>query len=427
MDQLFEEIPEKARFSGKLDIPGPLPEMDLMEWFERSANKNKLIDPRKMFTGAGAYFHQVPVAVDQLLLRAEFFTCYTPYQPEVSQGTLAAIYEFQTYTAALLGMEVANASMYDGPSALAEAVIMACRATGRNRVIMPDLVHPHWRQVVLTYAQHTDIEIIPLECAAGGKVAPEALADLLDKDTAAVVTQTPNFLGSIEDLTAVSKAREEAGALLIAATAEPACFGLLKGPGAFGADIAVAEGRSFGGQLNYGGPALGMFAVNKDNARKMPGRLVGKTRDSRGDEGYTLTLATREQHIRREKATSNICSNQALMATAAAMHISILGGEGLKSLALANLSNARYLADKLCSIDGVEMAFGHSFFNEFAVRLPSDPEPVLENLAAYGFLGGINLGGFYPELKNTMLLSATEVHTKETMDQLAGLIAGSLK
>lgn len=406
-----------------LDIPGPLSEMDLMDWFEAAADKNTHAGPRRTFIGAGAYVHHVPTAVDHLISRTEFFTCYTPYQPEVSQGTLAAIYEYQTYTAALLGMEVANASMYDGPSALAEAVIMACRITGRNKVVMPDLVHPNWRQVVQTYTRHLGIEIVNLELASDGVCNPEKLAAAMDHETAVVVVQSPNFFGCVEDLDSINRAREESGALLIGAVAEPMSLGLLKGPGAFGVDMAVAEGRSFGGSLSFGGPALGMFAVKSSLARKMPGRLVGKTKDTIGRDAYTLTLSTREQHIRREKATSNICSNQALMATAAAIHISLLGASGLREVALANLTAAHYLARRLEEIAGVKLAFDKQFFNEFVVTLPKDPGPLLATLASVGYLAGLDLGRWYPDMKNTILISATEVHSKRNMDDLVDLIA----
>ena len=423
VNQLFADIPEAARMNHPLQIPGPLPEMDLMDWFETAAEKNTHAGPRKTFIGAGAYVHHVPVAVDHLISRTEFFTCYTPYQPEVSQGTLAAIYEFQTYTAALLGMEVANASMYDGPSALAEAVIMACRVTGRDKVVMPDLVHPHWRQVVQTYTQHLGIDIILAPMASDGVCDPEKLAAAMDKRTAAVVVQSPNFFGHVEDMAAINKAREESGALLIGAVAEPMALGLLQGPGASGADICVAEGRSFGGSLGFGGPALGMFAVQNSLARKMPGRLVGKTKDTKGQDGYTLTLSTREQHIRREKATSNICSNQALMATAAAIHISLLGQNGLRETALANLAASHYLAEKMTAIPGVKMAFDQPFFNEFAVTLPMDAQRILGDLASAGYLAGPNLGRWYPEMNNTILLCATEVHSKKNIDALVAMIA----
>ncbi|MDH5638024.1 MAG: aminomethyl-transferring glycine dehydrogenase subunit GcvPA [Nitrospinota bacterium] len=423
VEQLFEDIPAEARLPHPLDIPGPLPEMDLMDWFEEAADKNTHAGPRRTFIGAGAYVHHVPTAVDHLISRTEFFTCYTPYQPEVSQGTLAAIYEYQTYTAALLGMEVANASMYDGPSALAEAVIMACRVTGRSKVVMPNLVHPHWRQVVQTYTQHLDIELVHLELAADGVCIPEKLAAAMSQETAAVVVQSPNFFGYVEDMDSINQAREESGALLIGAVAEPMSLGLLKGPGASGADIAVAEGRSFGGSLSFGGPALGMFAVKTSLARKMPGRLVGKTKDTMGRDAYTLTLSTREQHIRREKATSNICSNQALMATAAAIHISLLGASGLREVAVANLTAANYLAGRLARIAGVKLAHDKPFFNEFTVTLPGDIGPVLAKLASAGYLAGVDLGRWYPDMKKTILISATEVHSKKNMDDLVDLIA----
>jgi glycine dehydrogenase subunit 1 len=423
VEELFADIPMEARLGRTLNIPGPLPEMDLMERLNAAAERNKAPGLRNTFMGAGAYPHHVPAAVDHLISRGEFFTCYTPYQPEVSQGTLMAIYEFQTYTAALLGMDIANASMYDGPSALAEAVIMARRITGRSKVVMPDTIHPHWRQVVAAYTQYQGIRIQTVECSADGEIDIKKLAAAMDQDTAALAIQSPNFFGIIENMAAARKIATGAGALLIGAVAEPMALGLIKGPGAYGADIAVAEGRSFGGSLSFGGPALGMFAVKKEHARKIPGRLVGKTKDSHGREGYTLTLATREQHIRREKATSNICSNQALMATAAAIHISLLGAEGLKTVAERNLAAAHYLAERLAGIRGVKMTFPGRFFNEFAVTLPVAPRRAQDALATAGVLAGPDVSRWYPNLKNTMLFCATEVHTRETMDKVAHILA----
>ncbi|HEB72621.1 MAG TPA: aminomethyl-transferring glycine dehydrogenase subunit GcvPA, partial [Nitrospirae bacterium] len=335
VSELFADIPEQIRLYDPLNLPGPEPELDLMERFEELAGENQALNPRKSFLGAGAYLHHVPVAVDQLLLRSEFFTCYTPYQPEVSQGTLAAIYEFQTYTAALTGMEIANASMYDGASALAEAVIMSARIKKKPKVIVSGLVHPHWREVTAAYTRTLDIDLVMVDGLEGG--VTDGAQPEVDDTTAAVVVQSPNFLGNIEDLREIRSACDSVGALMIVAVAEPVSLGLLKGPGHFGADVAVAEGRSFGGSLSFGGPGLGMFAVNKEYVRQMPGRLAGKTKDTQGREGYTLTLSTREQHIRREKATSNICSNQALCATAAAIHMSLLGRDGVRKLAISNL------------------------------------------------------------------------------------------
>jgi len=422
VSELFADIPEQIRLKDPLNLPGPEPELDLMERFGELAGENQALNPRKSFLGAGAYQHHVPVAVDQLLLRSEFFTCYTPYQPEVSQGTLSAIYEFQTYTAALTGMEIANASMYDGASALAEAVIMSARIKKKPKVIVSSLVHPHWREVTAAYTRALDIDLVTVDTGLERGVTDSARL-AVDDTTAAVVVQSPNFLGNIEDLREIRSACDSVGALMIVAVAEPVSLGLLKGPGHFGADVVVAEGRSFGGSLSFGGPGLGMFAVNKEYVRQMPGRLAGKTKDTQGREGYTLTLSTREQHIRRERATSNICSNQALCATAAVIHMSLLGKDGLRKLAIQNLSAAAYLARSVTSLNGFERISGAHFFNEVAINMPVDPQVVNSRLVKEGIQGGLDLSEYYPELKSSMLFCATEMNTKKSIDQLVGVLA----
>ncbi len=419
LEELFDAIPENIRLDRTLDLPDPMPEMDLAEYFEQIALRNSGVNPRRCFTGAGAYPHHVPVAVDQLLLRSELFTCYTPYQPEVSQGTLMAIYEYQTYTSALLGMDVANASMYDGASALAEAVIMANRVTKRPRVILSNLIHPYWRDVVATYVQHLNIDLVLANSLESGVFEQENVKQLLGDDCAAIVVQSPNFMGNIEDLAKVRELCDASGAMMIVGVAEPVALGTLKGPGEFGADICVAEGRSFGGSLSFGGPGLGMFAVKQKLARQMPGRVVGKTKDRQDREGYVLTLATREQHIRRERATSNICSNQALCATAAAIHLSLLGASGVKKLADRNYSTAGYLAEKITSIKGFERLYDKRFFNEVAIRTPVAPSVINQRLGESGICGGVDLSQFYPPFGSAMVFCGTEVHTKKTIDELA--------
>ena len=330
VDELYEDLPKEARLDHPLKLPAPLTEPDLLDRMEQYAGANSPAKLKNIFIGAGAYPHHTPSAVDQLLLRSEFFTAYTPYQPEVSQGTLMAIYEFQTYTAALFGVDIANASMYDGATALAEAVVMAKRITKRPKVVMSNLVHPHWREVTATYIQHMEEEICTVDSLADGVATKSALEGVVDDKTSAVVISYPNFLGHTEDLETARAICDQQGAMLIVAVAEPVALGILKPPGDYGADIVVGEGASFGGALNFGGPGVGMFGTCDKWARQMPGRLVGKTKDKNGKPGYVLTLATREQHIRRERATSNICSNQALMATAAAIHLSLLGKTGLR-------------------------------------------------------------------------------------------------
>jgi len=421
VSELFADVPDPALRSEPLKIPEAMPEFDLAEYFENLAETNNPAQPRNSFLGAGAYYHHVPVTVDQLLLRTEFFTCYTPYQPEVSQGTLMAGYEFQTYTAGLFQMDIANTSMYDGASALAEGAIMAGRIRKRPKVVMSNLVNPAWRRVVETYTRHTGIEIVTINDAPSG--AAVSLEAAIDESTAAVVVQSPNFLGVIEDLGAIRSACDAVDALMVVAVAEPVSLGILRGPGTFGADVVAGEGRSFGGSLSFGGPGLGMFAVKEKFARQMPGRLVGKTMDSHGREGYALTLATREQHIRRQRATSNICSNQALCATAAAMHISLLGKQGLKTLAEANLSACHYLVDRIDSLGGFDRTFQRPFFNEAAINLPVSPTVVNKRLARAGITGGLDLSRYYPELSSTMLFCVTETHSKKSIDNLVDVLS----
>lgn len=423
VDDLFADIPAEAKLDRPLNIPGPLPERELLNNFGLLASMNKPVSGERSFLGAGAYSHHVPVAVDQMLLRGEFFTAYTPYQPEVSQGTLMAIYEFQTYTSALLGMDIANASMYDGASSLAEAVIMAKRVKKKNRVVISGLVDPAWRKVVETYVQDLDIDIVVVDGVNEGVTNIEELS-IAAKDSSAIVIQYPNFVGCIDDLNEVRRVCDEAGALMIVATSEPVAMGVMTSPGKLGADIAVAEGRSFGGSLSYGGPGLGMFATKQKWARQIPGRLVGKTNDVDGKPGYVLTLATREQHIRREKATSNICSNQALCATAAAIHLSLLGKNGLQEMALKNMTATKYLAEKISALNGFELAYKKPFFNEVAIKVPAPAETINKKLAKNGFVGGFDLSKDFPSLGDSMLFCATELHTKNDIDALATALSG---
>ncbi len=423
VDELFASVPDKFLLKEPLRLEAPLDEYSLLDHLTSIASQNSSVDLKSNYTGAGAYPHYTPSAVDQLLLRSELFTAYTPYQPEISQGTLLAIYEFQTYTSALLGMDMANASMYDGASALAEAVIMAQRIKGRKGVTVSDLTHPHWREVLGTYTSHLDIDIRTIRNWPDGKITSKSLEEGVTKDTAAVVASYPNFFGAVEDLQAVRDICDETGALMIVAVPEPVALGVLKPPGEFGADIVVGEGRSFGGALNYGGPGLGMFATRDKWARKMPGRLVGKTKDVNGEHGYVLTLATREQHIRRERATSNICSNQALCATAAAIHLSLLGKQGLRELAISNFSSASYLASSITSLDGFELAYDTPFFNETAITSPVAPVVMNRRLAQDGIQGGLDLSTYYPDMRETALFCGTEVHTKESIDNMVSILS----
>lgn len=421
--ELFEDIPVDVRLTGLLDLPKPLAEPELLEHFESLASRNNKFNPHKCFLGAGAYTHHVPVAVDQLILRSELFTAYTPYQPEVSQGTLMAIYEFQTYVAALFGTDIANASMYDGASSMAEAVIMAQRITKRKKTVISNLVHPNWREVTKSYTQHLETTIELADGLEEGVTTSQSLASLVDETTSSVVIQYPNFLGNIEDLKSIRAMCDKAGAMMIVAVAEPMAMGLLEGPGKLGADIVVGEGRSFGNSISYGGPALGLFSTKDKFARQMPGRLVGKTKDVDGAKGYVLTLSTREQHIRRERATSNICSNQALCATSAAIHLSLLGKTGFKKVGIRNFSAAKYLIDKIGELKGFEKAYKQNHFNEVAVRTPVAPKVINDRLAKEGIVGGLDLSAYYSSMPPTMLFCATEVHAKEDIDRLVKILS----
>ncbi|VAX23608.1 Glycine dehydrogenase [decarboxylating] (glycine cleavage system P1 protein) [hydrothermal vent metagenome] len=423
VDDLFEDIPSNVRLTGLLDLPGPMAEPALLEHFESLASRNNHFRAHKCFLGAGAYAHHVPSSVDQLIMRSELFTAYTPYQPEVSQGTLMAIYEFQTYVAALFGTDIANASMYDGASSLAEAVIMAQRITKRKKTVISNLVHPNWREVTKSYTRYSGAIIEIADGQKEGVTTAQSLAAMVNEETASVVIQHPNFFGNIEDLKAIREVCDEAGAMMIAAVAEPMALGLLEGPGKLGADIVVGEGRSFGNSISYGGPALGLFSTKDKFARQMPGRLVGKTRDVDGKEGYVLTLSTREQHIRRERATSNICSNQALCATAAAIHLSLLGKTGLKKIGIRNLSAMKYLIEKVSGLKGFEKAFGQKHFNEAVALTPVAPAVINERLAREGIVGGLDLSGYYPTMAPAILFCATEIHSKEDIDRMVKILS----
>ncbi|MBW1788828.1 MAG: aminomethyl-transferring glycine dehydrogenase subunit GcvPA [Deltaproteobacteria bacterium] len=415
LDDLFSMIPEACRHDGALDLPGPLTEWDLGERLEEMAARMAAPPEFKVFLGAGSYEHRIPAIVPYLLGRSEFVTAYTPYQPEISQGTLQAIYEYQTLTARLLGMEVANASLYDGASALAEALLMAVRITRRRKVAVSSLVHPHFRQVVRTYLAPTECEIVELPRGADGVTDPDALKGA--DDLAAVAMQSPNFLGRIEDLHGAGSAAHDGGALFVAAFTEPLAYGLLKNPGSQGADIACGEGQSLGIPQSLGGPALGMFAGRMKHVRSMPGRLVGRTTDLDGRDGFVLTLATREQHIRREKATSNICTNNSLCALGSAMVMASLGSGGIRELARLNRDKAEYLKGELNKA-GFEIPFTGPTFNEFVVKFPKGFDKTYARLKEKKIIAGLPLGRYYPDLERCWLLCATETKTRADMDAL---------
>ena len=423
VEELFRDIPPELRASGAIDLPPGLPEQEVRRRLETLAARN---DGATMlsFLGAGAYPHFSPAVVDNILQRAEFYSAYTPYQPEVSQGTLQAIFEFQTLVAMLFGMDVANASMYDGASSAAEAVLMTLRLQPkRPRVVLARSLHPHYRETVHTYVQGAgEAELVEAPFGADGRLDPAWLATNVDARTAAVVVGYPNIFGVIEDLDAVGATVRAAGALLVTATAEPLALALLKAPGACGAAIAVGEGQSFGVPLSYGGPGVGLFATRTAHVRGMPGRLVGEAHDEQGRRGYVLTLATREQHIRRERATSNICTNHGLIALAATVYLSLLGKHGLRALAHVNLARAHRAAAQLTRGGRWRPAFSGPFFNEFAVR-GRDAAGALARAQADGVLAGVPLGPWYPELDDALLIAVTEVHDDAALARLAEVLA----
>jgi glycine dehydrogenase subunit 1 len=426
MDELFSPIPQSHRLGRPLDLEPRLDEAALMRHLGELADKND--GARALsFLGAGLYDHHVPPAVDQLLLRSEYYTSYTPYQGEVSQGTLQAIYEFQTMVCELLGMEVANASMYDAASATAEAILMARRVTKRKGAVVSRGVHPEYLATARTYLQRTEedgdcITLAPLD--ADGVTDLAQLEGLVDEGVAAVVLGYPNFLGSVEDLRRVAEICHAKGALLVTATAEPYALGVVAAPGACGADIAVGEGQALAVPLQYGGPGVGLFASRKDFVRQLPGRLVGETVDADGARGFVLTLSTREQHIRRERATSNICTNHGLIALAFTIRTAMLGRRGFDEVSRLCLSRAEYLKQRIDALDGFSVLRGAPTFNEFVVRREEGTAaPLLAALAAKGIIGGLDLGRFFPERDHELLVAVTERHDRAALDRLVEALA----
>jgi glycine dehydrogenase subunit 1 len=418
IETLFESIPEALRLRRPLNVPAALSEIELLKKFDEMAARNQAAD-RTSFLGAGAYAHYIPTVVDHLISRSEFFTAYTPYQPEISQGTLQAIFEFQTLVCQLTGMDIANASMYDGSTAMAEAVLMAERVTKRGKVLASSAIHPEYLHVAHTYVQHAGIELqhAPFDAATGQILA--AACESIDDKTAAIVVQSPNFFGGIEDLEALSRKAHAHGALLIVAVTEAMSFGLLRSPGACGADIVVAEGQSFGVPLSFGGPYVGLFATRDKYARQIPGRLVGEAYDKKGRRGFVLTLATREQHIRREKATSNICTNEGLIALAATVYLETMGPRGIQQVARQCAQKAHYAARQISRLEGFSLPFSGPFFNEFVVRAPVPASPLLEKLAREKEIdGGIALSRFDANRPNDFLVCVTETNTREQIDAL---------
>jgi glycine dehydrogenase subunit 1 len=421
-EELFDSIPADLRLQRPLNTPAALSEIELLDTFEQMGARNAAAR-RVSFMGGGAYSHYIPTIVDHILSRSEFFTAYTPYQPEISQGTLQTIFEFQTLVCQLTGMEVANASMYDGSTALAEAVLMAERVTKRAKVIASGAGHPEYLEVVRTYVQHAGIhlEVAPFDEQTGQSW--KTLAEAVDNDTAALVVQSPNFFGCVEDLSALADAAHAKGALLVVAVTEAMSLGLLKSPGACGADIVVAEGQSFGVPLSFGGPYVGLFATREKYARQIPGRLVGEAYDKKGRRGFVLTLATREQHIRREKATSNICTNEGLIALAATVYLETMGRRGVQEAAHQCAQKAAYARRAISGLKGYSLPFNGACFNEFIVRGPGRAVELLARLGAEkGIDGGISLSRFMPDRPNDFLVCVTEINSRKQIDALvAGL------
>ncbi len=413
--ELFSMVPEACRREAPMQLPEPLTEWELLDRLLSLSSRMATRPEWQCYLGAGSYDHYIPASATYLLGRSEFVTSYTPYQPEMSQGTLQAIYEYQSLTTRLLGLEVANASLYDGAAALAEALFMAIRITRRKRVIVSSLIHPHYRQVVDTYFRPTGYGVERLPFLPDGRTDTGGLD--ITADVAAVALQSPNFFGSLEDIEPLARLCRERGALLVIAFTEPLAYGLYRSPGSLGADIACGEGQSLGIPQSFGGPGLGMFATRNQYVRSMPGRLVGKTRDREGRRGFVLTLATREQHIRREKATSNICTNNSLCAVAASMYLASLGGQGFRELARLNYDKTEHLKQALGEA-GFRVPFQSPTFNEFVVACPAGWSERHQRLLAEGVLAGLPLAPFYPELKEHYLLCVTETKSKSDLEAL---------
>ncbi len=432
VDDLFVDVPAVAQLDGPIrDLPMHAGEMAVERHMKALAAKNLVAGDVPFFLGAGAYRHHVPASVDTIIQRGEFLTAYTPYQPEIAQGTLQMLFEFQTQVARLYGCAVANASLYDGSTACWEAVAMAARVTKRERAVLSGALHPHYAEVVKTMAQFIGYTIADAQPAITPEPDLDGLISRIDDDTACVVVQYPDILGRISDLSAVAKAAHAKGALLVVVNTEPVALGAVKSPGEMGADIVVGEGQSLGVGLQFGGPYLGLFAVrDPKHVRQMPGRLCGETTDAEGKRGFVLTLSTREQHIRREKATSNICTNSGLCALAFTVHMTLLGERGLRELAAENHRLACLAADRLAKVPGVEV-LNTGFFNEFTVMLDGKPaREIVRDLAERGVLGGVSLGRLYPgvaALEHALLVAVTETTTEDDIERLANELAASVK
>jgi glycine dehydrogenase subunit 1 len=425
IDDLFADVPAEARLDGSIEgLPMHASELAVERHMAALARQNRAAGDGPFFLGAGAYRHHVPASVDHLIQRGEFLTAYTPYQPEIAQGTLQMLFEFQSQVARLLGTDVANASMYDGSTACWEAIVMARRITKRSKALLSNGLHPHYRSVAHTMAKYTGDVLVDGDPSLEAGTDWAALADSIDKEVSCVVVQYPDILGRIDDMTKLAEACQAAGALLIAVVTEPVALGLIKSPGEMGADIVVGEGQAIGVGLQFGGPYVGLFACKSKYVRQMPGRLCGETVDANGKRGFVLTLSTREQHIRREKATSNICTNAGLCALAFSIHMTLLGEAGLRQLAAINHGRAQAAAAELAKVPGVSV-MNDSFFNEFTLRLPADARATVHKLAEKGVLGGVSLGRLYPEndgLANGLVVAVTETVTEDDIAAFAAAL-----
>ena len=427
VEDLFSGIPDGLRFEGPLNIPRAFSEQEVLRHMRTLAGRNADVESYAAFLGAGAYHHFIPSIVPVLTSRGEFMTAYTPYQPEMAQGTLQAVYEYQTLICQLTDMEVANASLYDGSTGMAEAVLMARRVTQREEALLSEAVHPEYRAVLHTYLQNLGMQVREVPVDEAGQTPLARVRERLSQRVACAVLQSPNFFGVVEDLTGFAEALHHANALLVQAVAEPVSLGLLKPPGAWGADIVVGEGQSFGNALSYGGPYLGFFATKDQFFRQMPGRLAGETVDTEGRRGYVLTLSTREQHIRREKATSNICTNEGLCALAATIHLCSLGKVGLRRLAELNLQRAGYARQQLAAIPGCRVPFTGPTFNEFVLETPKPTADLIRQLSAQRLIPGVDLGRFYPERSHQLLICVTEMNSRDDIDRLCSALSTAVR
>lgn len=425
IDDLFVDVPAEARLNGPIaGLPMHASELAVERHMAALSRKNRAAGDGPFFLGAGAYRHHVPASVDHLIQRGEFLTAYTPYQPEIAQGTLQMLFEFQSQVARLFGTDVANASMYDGSTACWEAIVMARRITRRGKALLSTGLHPHYRSVARTMAKYTGDVLVDGDPSLEAGTDWAALAAAIDKEVSCVVVQYPDILGRIDDMTKLAEACEAAGALLIAVVTEPVALGLIKAPGEMGADIVVGEGQSLGVGLQFGGPYVGLFACKTKYVRQMPGRLCGETVDANGKRGFVLTLSTREQHIRREKATSNICTNSGLCALAFSIHMTLLGEAGLRQLASVNHAAAHVAASRLADVPGVSV-LNQSYFNEFTLLLPQEARPVVHRLAERDILGGVSLGRLYPDnpaLANGLVVAVTETTTEADVTAFAAAL-----